>query len=115
MHSIAPKSAQLHLQIVRFALQLQNPPSSIAPSVIEVLKADLEGILPLQSVSLESYNTEFLQHNAKDAGAKLAAAKAQWYISGEKDREGVASLNTEAVRSTEKPSLQVSLPLVQPV
>jgi len=108
MHAIASESAQLHLQLVRFALQLQQSAEGIPSSVIELLKVELENLLPLQSVSLENYNTEFLQRSASNAQAKLAAAKAQWSISSGKDRAGVSALVAEAIRSTDKPSLQVS-------
>lgn len=69
---------------------------------------ELEKLLPLSSTSLENYNTQYLQKYPGDASVILAASKAQWAISGQKDKEGVANLIAQVARKENDPSLEVS-------
>lgn len=105
LHEIAPQSPTLHLQLIEFALLLQTPPSGISEAVLALLRDELQSILPDSSITLESYNTQYLQQHPRDAAAALAVAQAQWTISNHRDKDGVVSLMLEALKGPEQPTL----------
>lgn len=87
---------------------MQTPPSTTLEAVLTILREELEALLPLSSVTLDNYNTQYLQQNPSSVEAALAVAKAQWVISGHRDKQGVSNVLTEALKGGEKPSLAVS-------
>lgn len=108
MQEIGSQSPNLHLQLVEFALLLKSPRSSVPEAVQALLLEELEPILPIASVSLEHFNTQYLQQHPGDAEAALAAAKAQWTLSEHRDKDGVSSMLLEAFKGAIQPTLAVS-------
>jgi len=109
MHAVAPQSPAFHLQLIEFALLMQAPPSTATESILPLLREEFETLLPVSSINLETYNTQYLQQHPDDAEAALAVAKAQWAISEHRDRQSVLDIVTAAFKSGEKPSLAVSV------
>jgi hypothetical protein len=87
---------------------MQKPPSTAPEAVLTILREELEALLPVSSVTLDTYNTQYLQQHPSSIEAALAVAKAQWAISGHRDKQGVMNVLTEALKGGEKPSLAVS-------
>lgn len=108
MQEIAPESPNLHLRLVDFALLMQSPSSTAPEAVLGLVRKELETLLPTSSVTLENYNTQYLQKHSGDMDAALAAAKAQWAISGQKDGQGVSNMLLEGLKSADRPQLSVS-------
>lgn len=109
MQAVAPKSPALHLQAIEIALLVQNPPANTPESVLQLVRQELEVFLPLSSITLENFNTQYLQQKAGDLEAAIAAAKAQWSITGKSDKNGVLNIVLESLKNAEKPKLAVSL------
>lgn len=89
----APSSPALHELVVSLALaaRARSGSADVQEAVLPSVKSALEELLP-GDASLESYNSSFLQQHPGDASAILAAAKAQWAISGQSDKQGVHDL-----------------------
>lgn len=109
MQEIAPNSPALHLRLVDFALLVQSPPSTAPEAALGLVRKELETLLPTSSITLENYNTQYLQKHSGSMDAALAAAKAQWAISGQKEGQGVSNMLLEGLKSADKPQLSVSL------
>lgn len=107
MQEIAPQSPALHLQLIELALLLRSPPSGTPEAVLALLREELETMLPISSVSVEQYNTQYLQQHPGDAEAGLAAAKAQWAVSQHQDKEGVSQTLLQALKGAKPPTLAV--------
>lgn len=80
LRKASPTSPALHERTVELAVALRASDTSIAEPVRSVITQALEDLLP-SSVSLEAFNTDYLQKQPGNADAILAAAKAQWQIS----------------------------------
>lgn len=108
MHAIAPQSPVVHLQLVEFAIKMQTPSSDVPETVLALIRQEFETILPISSVNLDAYNTQYLQQRPGDSEAVLAVAKAQWAISGRKDKEGVSNRILEGLKECDRLKLPVS-------
>ena len=92
---------------MRYAVLVQSPESGLPDHIKPIILRSLESLVPLASVSLEAFNTEYIQSHAGVADAALAAAKAQWTISGQRDKDGVAAIVMQILRQENKATLPV--------
>ena len=105
-HAISPESPILHYQIVRFALLLEasSSDSGIPAELEATLKADLEPLIPLSSVSPQAFSTDYLQKRPGSAEVILGAARAQWAIS--EDARATSELLLQMAKPENKPTLR---------
>lgn len=94
----------MHYQTVRFALLFEGPESVIPAELQPTLKAELESLIPLGSVSPQAFSTDYLQKHPGSAEVILGAARAQWAIS--RDFESTNELLLQMVKPENKPNLR---------
>lgn len=106
--TLSPDSPALHLQSVRFAHLLRNEAGSDIPeSVLPLIKTEFSSSVIPDDVSLEQYNTTFLQQYAQNSQVIFAAAQAQYIVSSGKDVEDTLASLQQLLKKENKPSLPV--------